>query len=100
MGSFFTNSFGADGKKCSLIRLQIPPVAPGEAGAVIESHVVLIQHCVTAQGQLTVNSQPVRHACIISGGFGKTVGLMRTYASMAIHVYAAFVRKFIKTRLF
>jgi hypothetical protein len=43
--------------------------------AVIKAFVVFIQECVTAQGQMMVNSQLVRNTCIISGDFGKTVWL-------------------------
>jgi hypothetical protein len=49
---------------------------------------------VIAQGQITVNSQLVRNAWIISESFFKTVRLMRNDASMAIRVYAALDRKF------
>jgi hypothetical protein len=48
---------------------------------------------VNAQGLITVNSQMVRNAWIISEGFFKTVGLIRNDSSIAILIYAELDRK-------
>ncbi len=56
--------------------------------AVIMTFVVFIQQSVTAQGQITVNSQTMRNTCIISGDFLENRLAVTNDASMAIRDYA------------